>query len=501
MGTGAPPADGRPRARGHLRRVRGARHRYRLAGGWPPPGRSSSLRMGVQRFPAGEPDRDRGCRDAGRPRAAGAADARRPCPVRARPGSRRDRAEHGGPRGGEGGAGPWRRGRTRSGIRGDLPVLSRRRPAENVRRAFHRMGGARPSWPGDRRPGGRGSWLAVGIPGLAAAGDRGWGTGRAGPAARPATRKSGNSHSAVPGRARRGGRRRHGPGVAQFRCRARGRCRRHRRRRPSRCLTASAHAPSVSVRTAWADRHNPQPRAADVQLLCRRRICPVRDRERPPCPDGAGRSRAHGVHPHVDGRIVGAGPLYRPVRSAPPSPARRVPGRHRPWRDVRRTPAVGASRVGGRGLGAGRRGDWHRLCPAVRDHARSRRRGRGGPGNLGSATLRRARSGPRYRGGGGDRGRRRSRDRARSRGRASVLVRHRGCSHRGHRRSAASQPAHIPLAGRNGLKDDPLAAAGDCRQRAGPRFGPDGLIYKRCRSRRTTWARRRCWSRCPGSRR
>jgi hypothetical protein len=343
------------------------------------------------------------------------------------------------------------------------------------------MGGARPSRPGDRRPGGRGSWLALGIPGLAAAGDRGWDAGRPGPAARPAARNPGHGRSAVPGRARRGGRRRHGPGVAQFRRGARGRCRRHRRRRPSRCLTAPAHAPSVSVRTAWADRHNPQPRAADMLLLCRRRICPVRDRDRPPRPDGAGRSCAHGVDPHVDGRIVGAGPLYRPVRTAPPSPAWRVPGRRWSRRDVRRAPAVGASRAGGRGLGAGRRGDRHRLRPAVPDHARSRRRGRGGPGNLGSSALRRARSGPRYRGGRGDRGRRRSRDRARSWGRASVLVRHRGCSRRGHRRSAASQPAHIPPAARNGLRDGPLAAAGGCRQRAGPRFGPDGLTYMRCR--------------------
>ena len=48
------------------------------------------------------------------------------------------------------------------------------------------------------------------------------------------------------------------------------------------------------------------------------------------------------VDPHVDGRIVGAGPLHRPVRPAPPGPAWRVPGRHWPRRDVRRAPAVGA---------------------------------------------------------------------------------------------------------------------------------------------------------------
>ena len=95
-------------------------------------------------------------------------------------------------------------------------------------------------------------------------------------------------------------------------------------------------------------------------------------------------------------------------------------------------------------------GDRHRLRPAVRDHARSRGAGRGGPGDLGSPALRRARSGRRHRSGGGDRGRRRSRDRARPRSRAGVLVRHRGCPHRGHRRSAASQPAHIPLAARSG---------------------------------------------------
>ena len=38
MGAGTPSADGRSRARGYFRRVRGARRRYHLAGGWPPPG-------------------------------------------------------------------------------------------------------------------------------------------------------------------------------------------------------------------------------------------------------------------------------------------------------------------------------------------------------------------------------------------------------------------------------------------------------------------------------
>ena len=443
MGTGAAPADGRPCACGHPRRVRGARHRHHLAGGRPPPGRSPSLRVGVQRFPAGEPDRDRGRRDARRPRAARKADARRPCPVCSRLGHRRDRPRHGGSRGGEGGAGPWRRGRTRGGVRGDLPVLSRGVPAANVRRPLHRMGGARPDRAGHRRPGGRGSWLAVGVLWLAAAGDRGRGAGRAGLAACPAARKPGNGHSAVSGRAGRGRRGRRGAGVAQFRRRAGCRRRRYRWRSRSRCLAAPSDASPEPVLSAWASRHDLQPVAADVLLLRRRRVCSVHDRDRPACPDGGSRSRAHGVDAHMDGRIVGAGPLHRPVRSATPGPARRVPGRHWPRGDVRRAPAVGAPRAGDRGLGSGGRGDGHRLRPAVRDHARSRRAGRGGPGNLGSPALRRARSGHRYRRGGGDRGRRRGRDRARSWSRAGVLVRHRGCSHRGHRRSAASEPAHI----------------------------------------------------------
>ena len=188
MGAGAPPADGRSRARGHLRRIRDARRRYHLAGDRPPPGRSPSLRVGVQRFPAGKRDWHRAGRDAGRPCAARADDARRSCPVRPRPGCRRDRAGHAGSRGGPGGPGSWRRGRARSGLRGYLPVLSRGVPAAHVRRPFHRMGGARPDRAGRRRPGGRGSWLAVGVLGLAAAGDRGWGAGRAGLAACPAAR-------------------------------------------------------------------------------------------------------------------------------------------------------------------------------------------------------------------------------------------------------------------------------------------------------------------------
>jgi hypothetical protein len=387
MGAGAPPADGRSGARGHLRRVRGAGRRYDLAGGRPPPGRSPSLRVGVQRFPAGKPDWHRAGRDAGRSCAARAANACRACPVRPRPGCRRDRAGHAGSRGGPGIAGPWRRGRTCGGLRGDLPVLSRGVPAAHVRRPFHRMGGARPDRAGCRRRGSRGSWLAVGIPGLAAAGDRGWGAGRAGLAARPATRKSGNGNSALPGRAGRGHGRWHGVGVAQFRRRARGRRRRYRRRSSSCCLAAPPDAPSEPVRSAWAGRHDPQPVAADMLLLRRRRVCPVRDRDRPACPDGAGRPCAHGVDPHLDGRVVGAGPPYRAVRSAAPGSARGMPGRRWPWRDVRGAPAAGASRAGGHGLGDSRRGDRHRLRSAVGDHARSRRGRRGRPGNLGSAAL------------------------------------------------------------------------------------------------------------------
>ncbi len=217
MGAGAPNADGRSRARGYLRRVRGARRRYHLAGGRPRPGRSPSLRVGVQRFPVGKPHRDRASGNAGRPRAARPADARRSCPVRPWPDHRRDRAGHGGSGGRPGGAGPRRRGRARRGLRGDLPLLCRGVPAENVRRAVHRMGGARPDRAGYRRPGGRGGGLALGIPGLAAAGDRGWGAGRAGLAPRTAAREPGHGRRAVPGRAWRGGRRRHGAGVAQFR--------------------------------------------------------------------------------------------------------------------------------------------------------------------------------------------------------------------------------------------------------------------------------------------
>src|SRR5690348_7382752 len=71
MGAGAPSADGRSRARGHLRRVRGTRRRHYPAAGRPPPGRSTPLRMGVQCLPAGEPGWDRGGRDTGRPRATG----------------------------------------------------------------------------------------------------------------------------------------------------------------------------------------------------------------------------------------------------------------------------------------------------------------------------------------------------------------------------------------------------------------------------------------------
>src|ERR1700677_2179414 len=77
-----------------------------------------------------------------------------------------------GPGGGQGGAGPWRGGRARGGLRGDLPVLRRGIPAEDVRRAFHRLGGARPDRAGHRRRGGGGGWLALGIAGPAAAGGR-----------------------------------------------------------------------------------------------------------------------------------------------------------------------------------------------------------------------------------------------------------------------------------------------------------------------------------------
>ena len=442
MGAGAAPADGRSGARGHLRRVRGARRRHHLAGGRPPTGRSPSLRVGVQRFPVGEPHRDRARRNAGRPGAARAADARRSRLVRPWPDYRRDRAGHAGSRRRQGGAGPGRRGRARGGLRGDLPVLRRGGPAENVRCALHRVGGARPDRAGYRRPRGRGRWLALGIPGLAAAGDRGWGAGRAGLAARPATRESGNGRRAVPGRAGRGGRRRDGAGGAQFRGRARGRCGRCRRRRASRSLHAPADTTSVPDRTAGADRHHPQPVAADVLLLRWRRLCPVCDRDRPTRPDGAGSSCADGVDPDVDGRIVGAGPLHSPVGAAPSGPAWSVPGRHRPRRNVRGAPAGGASRAGGRGLGAGRRGDRYCLRSADGDHARSRGSGRGGPGDFGSSALRCTRSGHRHRSGGGHRGRRLP-DRAPPWSRAGVLVRYRGRSYRGHRQERGFPSAHI----------------------------------------------------------
>jgi hypothetical protein len=321
MGAGAPPADGRSGARGHLRRLRGARRRHHLAGGRPPAGRSPSLRVGVQRFPVGEPHRDRDSRDAGRPCAARAADARRSRPVRPWPDYRRDRAGHAGSRRGQGRAGPGRRGRARSRLRGDLPVLRRGVPAENVRCALDRVGGARPDRAGRRRPRGRGSRLALGIPGLAAAGDRGWGAGRAGLAARPATREPGNGRGAVPGRAWRGGRRRDGAGGDQFWRRAGGRRGRCRRRRSSRSLHAPADTTSVSDRTAGADRHNPQPVAADVLLLRWRRICPVCDRDRPTRPDGAGSPCADSVDSDLDGRIVGAGPPHSPVGAAQSGPA------------------------------------------------------------------------------------------------------------------------------------------------------------------------------------
>ena len=438
MGSGAALTDGRSGARCHFRRVRGARRRYHPAGGRPPAGGSPSLRVGVQRFPVGEPHRDRARRNAGRPGAARAADARRPCPVRRWPGHRRDRAGHAGPGRRQGGAGPGGRGGALSRLRGDLPVLCRAGPAENVRGAVHRVGGARPDRAGYRRPCGRGSRLALGVPGLAAARDRGWGAGRAGLAARPATRKSGHGRRTVPGRAGRGGWRRHGAGVAQFRRRTRSRCGRCGRWCPARCLHAPADATPVSDRTARADGHNPQPVAADVLLLRRRRLRPVCDRDGPARPDRAGSARADSVDPYLDGRIVGAGPLHSPVGAAPSGPAWSVPGRHRPRRDVRGALAGGASRACDRGLGAGRRGDWHCLRSAIGDHARSRRTGRGGPGDFGSSALRCTRSGHRHRSGGGHRGRRLP-DRAPPGRRAGVLVRYRGRADRGHRRSAASR--------------------------------------------------------------
>ena len=300
------------------------------------------------------------------------------------------------------------------------------------------MGGARPDRARYRRPRGRGSRLALGIPGLAAAGDRGRGARRAGLAARPATRESGHGPGAVPGRAWRGGGGRHGAGVAQFRHRPRRRCGRCRRRRPAGSLHAPADTASVSDRPAGADRHDPQPVAADVLLLRWRRIRPVCDRDRPARPDGAGSTCADSVDPHLDGRIMGAGPLHSPVGAAPSGPAWSVPGRPWPRRDVRRAPAGGASRPGDRGLGAGRRGDRYRLRSAVGDHARSSRAGRGGPGDFGSSALRCTRPGHRDRSGGGHRGRRFP-DRAPPRSRAGVLVRYRGRPYRGHRRSAASR--------------------------------------------------------------
>src|ERR1700722_9132642 len=143
-----------------------------------------------------------------------------------------------GPLGGRAG----RSAAARGGLRGDLRVLSRGVAAADGRRAFHRMGGARPHRAGNRRPGGRGGWLAVGIPRPDPAGDRGRGAGRACPAERPAPREPGNGRGAVPGRARRGRRRGHGACVAQLRPRARGRRRRRRGRGPTRCLAAPADA-------------------------------------------------------------------------------------------------------------------------------------------------------------------------------------------------------------------------------------------------------------------
>ena len=77
----------------------------------------------------------------------------------------------------------------------------------------------------------------------------------------------GNGQSALPGRAWRGGRGRNGAGVDQFRRRARGRCGRYRRLRPSRCLNAPSDPSPVSVAAAWPGRHHPQPVAADVLLF------------------------------------------------------------------------------------------------------------------------------------------------------------------------------------------------------------------------------------------
>jgi hypothetical protein len=322
MDAGLPHADGRSGARGHVRRVRGARRRYHLAGGRPPPGRSPSLRLGVQRLPAGKPHRDRDSGNAGRPGGARASDARRSCPVRPRPDHRRDRADHAGTGGGQGGAGPGRGGRARGGLRGDLPLLRRGIPAENVRRALHRLGGARPDRAGHRRRRSRCGRLALGLPGPAAAGGRGWGAGGAGLAPRSATRESGHGRGAVPGRAGRGGRRRHGAGGAQLRRRGRRRGGRYRRRRPARCLNAPSDTSPVPLLPAGAGGHDPQPVAADVLLLRWRRVCPVCDRHRPTRPDDAGGACPDGVDPDVDGRIVGAGPLHRPVGSAPSRAAR-----------------------------------------------------------------------------------------------------------------------------------------------------------------------------------
>ena len=59
----------------------------------------------------------------------------------------------------------------------------------------------------------------------------------------PAPANPGHGRRAVPGRAWRGGRRRHSAGGAQFRRRARGRGGRYRRRRPARCLNARLTPP------------------------------------------------------------------------------------------------------------------------------------------------------------------------------------------------------------------------------------------------------------------
>ena len=214
----------------------------------------------------------------------------------------------------------WARGRASSGLRGDLPVLCRGVPAENVRRALHRVGGARPDRP------------AVAALVAAAVGWRWvflvrrrrrsrlgrWSCWPCGTSRLPRARER---LLCRPGRARRGGPRRDGARGDQFRRRARGRRGRCRLRRPSRAL----HAPADTTPASTA------PPGLTVTILTRSlltccffagdayvpyAIVTVRH-----SPTVAGSACADSVAPYLDGRIVGAGPLHSPVGAAPSGPA------------------------------------------------------------------------------------------------------------------------------------------------------------------------------------